>query len=248
MKIRAMLALVTAAVIVGSAMTLAARFDASRLIPSRPLELLVRSRRFGVSSITLEGMRELSTLATVRYVHRAVFPYDYLPAGVSLDGILRKLRVSRTTVRDTLTADELLYFLAHTLATDVGLSAPGGTFDFVVVSLVLTAGYDLAHAVRAIEIENPAAGGAARRAVVTLGPPVITEIAVEDIRPADYPYPDAALGPDGWRRVAAFVRDEMVPQSVVDELLSTARRNGEQFIQGALGQAGVTTVQFVRAE
>ncbi len=231
--------------IVAFAFTLMARLDDRRLIPIRPLDLLSRSRRFGISSITLEGMQELATLATVRYVHRAVFPYDYLPAGISLDGILRKLRASQTTVRDTLSADELLYFRAHTLATDVGLSAPGGTFDFVVVSLLVTAGYDLAHAVRAIEIQDRAPAGTARRAVVRLEPPAITDVAVEDIRPADYPYPDVPLGPDSWRRVAAFVRDEMVAQPVLDEILSTARKNGEQFIRGALTQAGVTEVQFL---
>ena len=246
MSIRPVTALVAAAVILASAIVVSSRVYDRRLIPVRPLELVVRSRRFSASTITLEGVQALSTLATVRYVHRAVFPYDYLPPDVALDGVVRKLRNSQATVSDTLTPDESLYVRAHTLATDVGLSAAGGTFDFVVVSLVITAGYDLVRAMRALELVDVHPAAAARRAVVTLDAPTIMEIAVEDIRPAQYPYPDVSLSPDGWRRVAAFVRDELVPQPVLDELLRAAGRNGEAFVRGVLAQAGITDVQLIR--
>lgn len=218
----------------------------AQLIPGLPQLRLQQTERFATSSITLEEVREVYAFTTVRYVHRAVFPYDYLPEGVSLNEILRKLRTSDRTVRDTLNPEEYLYFQTYNLASDIQLSTSGGTFDFVVVSLVITAGFEGQTSEPRIRVRQTTApdGTTGRRAEVRLPAPRITEVAVEDIDPADYPYPDTSLGADGWRRVAAFVREQSVSEEVQERILTAARTNGEEFLESVLVQAGFAEVEI----
>ena len=247
MKLRTRLELILAAAfLVVAALALFTNVFGRQLIPGLPMIRLQRVERFATSSITLESVRDLYELTTVRYVHRAVFPYDYLPSGVSLNEILRKLRGSDRTVRETLSEEEYLYFRTWNLASEIDLSTTGGTFDFVVVTLIITAGFDVGSGGEEIVIEQYTApdGAAARRATVTLPSPQIIEVAVEDIERDDYPYPDTSLGAEGWREVADYVREHSVPQPVVEEILETAKRNGEEFIRGVLEQAGFAEVRF----
>jgi hypothetical protein len=231
-------------VLVALALALFTNVFGRQLIPGLPVIRLQRVERFATSSITLESVRELSSLSTVRYVHRAVFPYDYLPRDVSLNTILRKLRASDQTVRDTLTPQEYLYLQTWNLASDIQLGMTAGTFDFVVVSLVITAGFDVDTGDEQIRTQEyqMESGETGRRAIVRLAPVTITRTSVEDINRADYPYPDTSLSADAWRRVAGFVQEQSVPQSVRQEILETARRNGEKFLEGLLLQAGFTDV------
>lgn len=247
MKLRTRLGLIlTAALVVVSVLALFTNAFGRQLIPGLPMIRLQRVERFATSSITLESVRELYEFTTVRYVHRAVFPYDYLPSGVSLNEILRKLRASDRTVRDTLSEEEHLYFRTWSLASDIDLSTTGGTFDFVVVTLLITAGFDVGAGEEEIVVERYVApdGTSARRATVTLAPPQIIDVAIEDIERDDYPYPDTSLGADAWRRIADFVRERSVPPPVIEEILETAKRNGEAFIRGVLEQAGFAEVRF----
>lgn len=245
---RRMMVPVAAMVVTGLALLLFTNAFGRQLIPGLPLLRLHASHRFASSSITLEEIRELSSLATVRYFHRSVFPYDYLPPGVSLNEVLRKLRGSNAEPEDILTPDEHLYLRAYNLASDIRLTSSGGTFDFVVVTLIVTAGYDFDSGVREIVIEQ-VHGSDTRtlRAVVTLDPPKIVDVSVEDIRPSAYPYPEVALSPDGWRRVAKFVRSELIPDAVLEEVLATARANGEAFLRALFLQAGFAEVRFEEA-
>lgn len=217
-----------------------------QLIPGLPLIRLQRVERFAASSITLDSVRELYDFATVRYVHRAVFPYDYLPAGVSINEVLRKLRATTELTTNTLTDDEALFWRTWRLADEIDLSTSGGTFDFVVVTLVLTAGFDLSSGNEEIVVENVTLedGSIGRSATVRLAPATVIDTAVEDIDRNDYPYPDTSLGAEGWRKVADFVREQSVPGDVLDEVFETARENGERFIRAVLLQAGFAEVRF----
>jgi hypothetical protein len=251
---RRLTALLVALLLVLLGLALFTNLFGGQLIPGLPFVRVRSSERFATSSITLESMHELSSFATVRYVHRAVFPYDYLPDGVSLNAVLQKLRDSRSLTDEALTPDEALFWSTYRLADEIDLSVTGGTFDFVVVTLMITAGYDLGSGVTEVVVERipgtasgrSAASGSetGRRAVVTLGPPAILEIGVEDIDRDDYPYPDTALGAESWRKVSEYVRERSVPQAVIDEILAAARRNGEEFIRAVLVEAGFAEVVF----
>ena len=246
MKLRRRLRYLAAVVFLVVVVALFTDLPGTQLIPGLPVIRLHRVREFSTSSITLESMRELYAFTTVRYVHRAVFPYDYLPPGVSLNEILRKMRGTSSLTRDTLTEEENLFWSTYRLVNEINLSESGGTYDFVVVTLVITAGFDLSSGSEEIVVEQISRNGAeGRRAIVTLAPATIVDVAVEDIQRDDYPYPDIALGADAWRRVAEYVRERSVADEVIDEILETARRNGELFIHGVLTEAGFTEVRFI---
>lgn len=216
------------------------------LIPGLPFARVRTIERYATSSITLESMRELYAFATVRYVHRAVFPYDYLPSGISLNEILDKRRASEGLTEEVLTEDEFRYWNTYRLAESINLSRTRNQYDFVVVTLRITAGFEGGPGAEEIVVERiPGPDGEmVRRAVVTLASPTIIETSVEDIDPEDYPYPDTSLGAEAWRRVAEYVREQSVPQEEIDVLLSHARRNGEEFVRGVLLQAGFSQVVF----
>lgn len=251
--------IVTATAVVALVLGLFTNAFGRQLIPGLPLLRLQHVERFATSSITLEEVRELYAFNTVRYVHRAVFPYDYLMPDVSMNELLRRLRDSPGTPREILTAEEYLHFRAMSLAAEINLSQTGGTYDFVVANVTITAGYEVEHADERILIERlersagaesandgagNAASGTARRATITLADPVITRVAVEDIDPDDYPYPDISIGADGWRRIAEFVREQALSEEIVDELLATARENGRAFVERTLRQAGFAEIEF----
>jgi len=223
-----------------------------------------RTETIASSSVTLETVRDLYAFNTVEYVHRAVFPYDYLPDGMSIVDILGKLRTSTTTVQRTLTPEEYRYFMAHNLALDIGMDISGHR-DFVVVTVVLTAGFDLEHwlpqatdepAATAGEATEPSDGfrvetiatpdGSIRR--VTLSPPApsITDVTVEDIDAEAYPYPDVTISADAWRRVAAFVEQQVEILPEIDDLLDRAAANGRAFVRDVLLRAGYDEVVFAQ--
>ena len=217
-----------------------------QLIPGLPKLSLQRVERFQSSTITLSEVRSVASLTSVQLIHRAVFPYDYLPRDVSITGILRKLRESNASIADTLTPEEQQYFRTFSLAREIDLGMTGETFDFVVVSLILTAGYRLEEGDITIEVEEFSGtdGVLRRRALVHIGEPAILSTAVEDVVTENYPYPDASLSAEGWRRVAEFVVRESVPGGRTEALLSEARERTEQVLRTMLLQAGIHEVEF----
>ena len=215
-----------------------------QLIPGLPQISLVQRETFASSTITLESVRELSRFDTVRYVHRAVFPYDYLPDGVSLNTVFDKLRGSTGTVREALTENEYQFFTAYNLAADIGLPVSAGAFDFVVVTLVISAGVDLQDEAMSVSIEETAGddGETTTRATLPLPPASINRIDVEDINPEDYPFPDTSVSADGWRRIADYVRSQPLPDAVTTRALAAAEEGAARFLESVLLQAGIDEV------
>ncbi|MBU8912830.1 MAG: hypothetical protein KOO61_02325 [Spirochaetales bacterium] len=231
------------------------------LAPFLPKVRLQSSETWSSSTVTLEAVRDLYAFNTVEYVHRSVFPYDYLPEDVSLTEILAKLRTADSTVKETLSANEYLYFQTYNLAVDIGMDLSGRR-DFVIVTVVVTAGFDLAGFRLAEPSEPDAADDAAEvasglrvetistpdgdilRAVVSPPSPTITEIRVEDIVGEEYPYPDISIGADGWRRVAEFVEEQVMGMPEIADLLTIAGANGQDFVRDVLLRAGYGDVIF----
>ena len=231
------------------------------LAPFLPKVRLQRSETWSSSTVTLEAVRDLYAFNTVEYVHRAVFPYDYFPENVSLTDILAKLRTADSTVRDALSPDEYLYFQTYNLAVDIGMDLSGRR-DFVVVTVVVIAGFDLAGS-RLAEPSGPDAvddavdvvsgfrvetidtpEGDLLRVVLSPPSPTITEIRVEDIVGEEYPYPDISIGADAWRRVAEFVEAQVMGMPKIADLLTIAGENGQDFVRDVLLRARYGEVIF----
>lgn len=261
MKLRRLTVVLVAVLLIGVFVVFFTDIVDLDLVSFLPKIRLQRSETVSSSTVTLQAVRDLYAFNTVEYVHRAVFPYDYLPEGISLTDILAKLRTANSTVREALTAEEYLYFRTYNLAVDIGMDL-GGRRDFVVVTVVVTAGFDLessqlatpadpssaddgralASGFRVETVSTP--NGEIRRAVVVPPRPSITTIRVEDIVGEEYPYPDISISADAWRRVAAFVEEQVADMPEMAELLDIAGTNGQDFVRDVLVRAGYDEVVF----
>ncbi len=224
---------------------------------------LTTRKQTSVSIGILEEIRDIYTFHTVEYIHRTVFPYDLLPQDVNIDALLRKVRRAREdTVAEALTTEEFSYLRSYNLAQELGIGTDQNDGEFLVVTVVVRAGFDLEGTVfadrgstdgegtgdigDAVQVEEVSgAGRSARRITVRLPETTITDIVVEDVVPADYPYPDVELAPEGWRAVADLVANGIRQETVDAGILDRARANGRRFVETLLEQAGFDEVRFV---
>ena len=219
------------------------------IVPGFPRIRFQRTITFSTSSVTLRDVHELYALTTLEYVHRYVFPYDFMPEGITIQDVTRRLRNNEGPIEEILTPEEYLFYRTYNLASDIGL-ARGDSFQFVVVTLVLTAGFDVRDqpddATDAVSWEEymDAAGEIRRRAVVTLPEARILNRSIEDIVPDEYAYPDLALGADDWRQVTDYVREHPLDADTLARILGTAEENGREFLYSLLRSAGFDDVVF----
>jgi hypothetical protein len=242
MKLRMVKLIVAVVLLFALAAALFTDLFGRQLIPGLPKLQLQRVEQTQTSVITISDVRAITELATIQLIHRAVFPYDYLPQDVSLPTVLRKLRTSNRTIQQTLTEDEYRYFRTYSLAQMVDLGVTGGTFDFVVVTIVLTAGVDFTDDNASVEVVETEDGE--RTAIVDLPEASILNVALEDIDPDTYPYPTASLGAEGWRQVADYVIEETIPDGRETALLAEAQGRAHEFVRRLLEQAGFERVEF----
>lgn len=218
-----------------------------------------RERRSG-HELLLTEVHDLYRIHTVEYIYRSVFPYDYMPPQISLSSILRSIRSGSGHISEILSDEEQLYLDAYNISLDAGLRTDAAAAEFVVVTVVVRAGFDLSDTVYArphlatpeqtaavFSVEEQAATAttpAVRTALMVTPPALVTELRVEDVDPQRYPYPDIALDPAGWRRIAEFVRQQALSRTIADGLLLSAEQNSHRLLRELLLQAGYNEVEL----
>lgn len=210
------------------------------------------------AELVSQEVRSLAQLNTVRYTLQRVFPYDFMDQGLSYRQVSEKLGSSPAPAEELLTPRELRYWRAYNVALEVGLDPRPEAGEFIVVSTTLLVGYRLdelsgpaGEQLVRIRDASPDAGapGTAgesrgRRAEIALPEPRILDVVVQDVRPEDYPYPDVAISPEGWRRVARFVAEAPRRASLEAELFERAEENAQALIRTVLTEAGFREVSF----
>lgn len=221
---------------------------------------LQRSRVTTSSSIVLREAHDVFSFNTVEFVYRSIFPFDFMVEGVSINDLLRKINRGEGSLREILSAAEFDHFQAFNLAAELGMSVGPGSTEFVVVTVVVTAGFDLGGTV----FEDPESFSAEERArffqskpyedesgnrlleaVVRLPEAIITDVGIEDIRSQEYPYPDVQVNADGWRRISAFVGERIAQRTIGAGILEVARENGSEFLRSMLLQSGYDRVTIL---
>lgn len=226
-----------------------------RFIPNPLLRLaesvgIVQTEERSSASIMLEEVRELYLLQTVEYSYQAVFPYDFFPDGVTLGSVMEKLRAGHGTIEEILSEEEALFFDAYNLSRELGLSTGPGSYDFLVVPVVVTAGLDL---------DEPAQSGQGspspprqapwlkvyeERVEIALPEAEITQVTLRDLSSAEYGYPDVALSPQQWQSVSHFVSEQIRQRAVNDGIFDVARENAARLVESVVRQAGYKRVDF----
>ncbi len=170
-------------------------------------------------------------------MHKTVFPYDFLDPRVSYESIIAALRGGTGSVQSILTPAEQEYLAARNLAVRLGIGIGGSSSEFVVVTVIARAGLDLKDVDLAVREDG-------KSVTVTLPPPRIIEIILEDSKPRDYPYPDIKIDPAAWREIAEFIEGRIRGRILAEGVLETALANGKEFLRAFFFQSGFRTVEF----
>ncbi len=209
---------------------------------------LRKTSRVASSQLILEQVRDVLSFHSVEYVYRTVFPHDFYPEDVELQQVLNRLSIDTRPVEEVLSPQQIAYWDAYNLALDVGLRPARD--EFIVVTVRAQGGYDLSdenalseNAFTVTE-EETAEGTLLRVLTIALPAPEIVDLVVEDVRPEEYRYPEVAVEPEGWQRVAEFVSARVAARTVDEGILDHTQQNSESFLRSLFRQAGYDQVTF----
>ena len=208
---------------------------------------IIRDTNVSASVVTLIQVRDILSLNTVEVVRKVVFPYDFVPDTVDWNQFLK--------VRDRRPLSLLEISLAETydLCSEIGIDLRKKRGDFVVITAIVKAGFDLSNpafaspeqagAALAEEYVRPDPSGGI---TIKLPPAVITDLIIEDSGSAGYGYPDIQIGPENWKKLTLFVKERIKSETKVSDILGLATENGKQFLSRLFLDSGYSTVSFSR--
>lgn len=238
----------TAAVLVAGAVVFA-------VIELRPLVGGLRSLREGISEIfhprprtasqqLLLHARDILEFSTIEYIHKSVFPYDFFPPELDWAALIERRR-SGVQLSDA----EWDYLTLYELSREVGIPLDREPNRFVVLTVVVKAGYDLRSLAgrRADEIALGRLEWLHFRGSgveVSLPRPAITELIVQDAPSTAYGYPSLDVSPEQWRRIVAFTARKTREQIEASSILDEAATNAQDYLRIFFRQAGFQNVRF----
>lgn len=264
----------------------------------KPLIQLTATEEQDASEIVLLETKDLFQLSSVEYVHKAVFPFDFIEPGLSYTAVFDKLETAAKkyadedlsatqqlakALRENMSSAEQLFLLTANLANQSGLHTSGLTeptehwatkkkFDFLVATIVVSAGFDLSGTPFAEHVETSGIapsdapqpksesslnvsdwisindeviesdGKKGKTLRIRLPPVRITKVEIEDPIRDQYPFPDIDLKPEGWRKIANFIHDRAIDEAISNGVLDAARQNAAEFFKSFFSQAGYDQV------
>jgi hypothetical protein len=216
----------------------------------KPLVSFTQQEEISVSDLVLAEVREICRLNTVECHYKVVFPFDFDRPGVTETKILAKIKKHlNADLGDFLSPDERLWLKAVSLARANGLNPYAPKYDFLVATVVIKGGFDLQGQPPRLESSSRREGGRTiRSATLVLPPATVTSVVVEDPLRENYPFPDLALSPRGWKEIAGFIKENAVDQGVKDGLLDKAARQAAAWLEPLLIQAGYDEISIQAAD
>ncbi len=204
----------------------------------------------------LTELRPVFALSTVEYTYKSVFPYDFFPEESDFVR-LRALFYSDRDVPPELEEEMELYRLCRKVGIDPG----NKSFDFVVVTSRVKAGYDLSGSawnpeskgqapslipVSVFTTDKKSAEGNTRsRVVLRLPEPRISDFIIEDETSDAYQYPDIELTAEKWRLITDYLREKVRTRVVEEGILEHAERRAQDLMSRLLSEAGWEEIRFV---
>jgi hypothetical protein len=197
------------------------------------------------SELLLEEIRDLQALHTVEYIYKSVFPFDFLDPSINFETIIRTLRTGTGSVHSMLSPAEKEYLKTRDLASRLGIRFGRGINDFLVTTVLVRCGIDLAGVEFQITEGGPNSGKSGGKGIRLFLPgPAILDVIIEDAKPEAYPYPDVKLNPEQWRILAEFIEERIRDKVLTEGVLNTAFLNGKAFLTAILAQGGFTEIEI----
>jgi hypothetical protein len=204
-----------------------------------PLSLPFMSRKSeAASSLMLTESRELLRLATVEYLYKSVFPYDFIPEGTDFRYLFSALFRNQL-----LSPEEEELIEIYRLCARIGIDLSMEQYRFAVISTRVKGGFDLSNGGIIAEL-LPTEKGEGKGVIISLPEPSITQLVIEDEVSEGYRYPDIEAGPADWKAITDLT-GEMVRRKVLEEgILETAEERGKAYLEMLFSQAGYERIFF----
>lgn len=205
----------------------------------------IRTDKTAVSIALLTEVREVFALNTIEFIHKSVFPHDFIPEDADWSRLLVKRREGIL-----LSEEELSHLEFYDLCKDLGLSADPDSYDFVVVTSIVKGGFNLAGTVYENPETRPEEAASAVRVredtvELLLPEPEITDFIIEDASSESYAYPDLDIDPGEWKVLTSYLQGRVEGMVKDEGILDMAKERGRSFIEGMLKDAGFREVVFL---
>jgi len=206
---------------------------------------IIRTDRQAASIAVLTEVRDVCALNTVEFIHKSVFPHDFISEDIAWGRLLQKQREGMFLSEEE-KADLEVYNLCKTL----DISPERRAYDFVVVTSIVKGGFDLKGTVYQNPEDHPELVAKAvsisedGTISLSLPDPVITEFIIEDSSSSSYTYPDMDIDPEEWKALTGFIQGRVETIVASEGILNTAKERGSRFIEGMLKDAGYKEVIF----
>ena len=207
------------------------------IIPGFSLSIpFVYNTRSSSSDIILKEINKVSTLSTVEYIYKSVFPFDFYEKDTDW-----RILLSKRTKGDKLTKLEIENLWLFDECQTIGINLIYQTYDFVVITSIVEAGMNIGEFIdpEDIKIEGKS---------VTLRMPetIITNFTIEDSDSTSYNYPDLNVDPLNWKKITNYVEEKIKLKVIEDGVLKTAEKRGQDFIESILIDSGWDNIIFVQ--
>lgn len=206
---------------------------------------IIRDTSLSSSVAILTHVRNVLSLNTLEVVRKVVFPYDFVPDNVDWNRFL-KIRLERP-----LSPLETSLFETYDLCDEIGIDLRKKRRDFVVITAIIKAGFDLSNPVfTAPELAGASLAGeyvktdSSGGITIMIPPAVITNLIIEDADTGSYPYPDIQIGPENWKKLTQFVRGRIEGETKAEDILELAAENGKKFLSRMFLDSGYSGVSF----
>jgi hypothetical protein len=173
-------------------------------------------------------------LKLLEYVEKTVFPFDFIDPEANLAALSRVIQADRTgrLPQDILTPREWESFEAYNIARSTGFDPGTPGSPFLVLTLVYEYGYPLSDS----EL-NPDPLLDPTLPSLEVRPPSLLRVRIEDLRRAEYPYPDVGISPESWQRISGFIIAQKETGQGLETVRLQAQEQAFQFFQSILRAA-----------
>jgi hypothetical protein len=201
----------------------------------------VKTEKIAESEILLTQTRTVFKLATIKVLYRTVFPFDFLPADIDLNGLLLREEIAPAG----LSREQRDYLSMYRLTTSLGIEPAKN--EFVVITSIIKGGYPLPDRSGSDTAET---GGFALwvdeegSLHIEVPDPEILEFIIEDEKSASYEYPDISINPENWRKLTSFVEEKIKQKFINEGFLQEADSNGRAFLRRLFREGGYQNVIF----
>ncbi len=186
----------------------------------------------------LREINSVGSFSTIEYIYKSVFPFDFIDEDTRWEDLLRK-----RNREEILTPDESEKLLLYDLCKSIGIDLSDETYDFVVITSKVEAGFNLQE-----DLDQGYITVEGNSITIRLPEIVITKFIIEDMDSSNYPYPDFNVDPVHWRSITGYVEEKIRDRVIKDGVLINAKKRGSEFIRSILKESGWENIYFTRAK